>query len=429
MSETFYLFFWIVFISLFSLSLHLLTVESKFKPFTTTILCMIFSCVLIFVNAVIFKDQDLSKFEVQNFITILIPEFFFIYFIGKRGFIATATSTLNTYISIYTVQIIKSTFSRYIPNDYLWTEYIYIVFYPIIWIYIKHFYINLHKEIESVSPSLLKYLLFFSSVCLLEIFAYGYLIQNHIEYSLRIEIFGIAVISIYYISFAIFNKIVKEYKQKFLQLNAQKLKSRELDYIDDRLKIREKKDKELKVIRHDLRHVLITIKQLLYNNNIIEANKIIDKYTEAVDSLQLKSYCNDYVIDSIIDYYAGICEKNNIKFNVQINNFEDILDISNYDFAIFISNCLENAVNASKKINDNRQIDFTLLNNNGRLILQIKNVFNGKIKLDKNGKPISKSKNHGIGSDSIEWFAQRHNLDLSYSITKTIFTISVLFPH
>lgn len=428
MPEEFYIYFWIIFISFFSLSMLLLTLESRFKKKVTTILVLVFSILLIIANCYFYSNKNMSAFEVYNIFTILLPQMIFIFLIGKRGFIATVTSALNTYISIYTIQILKSIISRYIPNNFMWTEYFYIVFYPIIWIFVKQYYINLHNDIEKISPKLISYLLLFSLVIYGEIIAYGYLIRLTTEHVLRFEIFGVAVLSIYYVSFFIFYKIIKSYNFRLQEMNVQELKNRELEYLDDRLKVREQKEQQLKIIRHDLRHVLITIKQLLYNNNIIEANKIIEKYTENVDSLQLKSYCNDSVIDSVIDYYANICTKHNITFNVQVNNFEEVLNIPNYDFAIFISNCLENAVNATKKLQDNKRIDFTFLNNKGRLVLQIKNTYNGRIKI-KNGKPVSRSKYHGIGTSSIEWFAKRHNLDLDYQITKELFVISVLFNH
>ena len=427
MGEEFILYFWIIFISLFSLSMLLLTLQPRFKKRTTVILITIFTILLIGANCLIYHDKTLAIFEIANFFTILLPLLFFIFFIGKRGFISTTASVLNTYMSIYTVQILKSTISRYIPNDYIWIDYIYVVFYPIIWIFVKQFYINFQNDLEKVSPKLINYLLIFSLLIYGEIIAYGYLIQAQTVHVLRFEIFGVAVLSVYYVSLFIFYKIIQSYKAKLLELNSQELKNRELEYLDDRLKIREQKDQQLKIIRHDLRHVLISIRQLLYNNNIIEANKIIEKYTEQIDSLQLKNYCNDYVIDSVIDYYANICNKHNIEFNVQVNNFEEVLNIPNYDFAIFISNCLENAVNATKKLSENRKIDFTFLNNQGRLVLQVKNTYNGRIKFGKNHKPVSRSKYHGIGTSSIEWFAERHNLMIDYKVTKELFIISVLF--
>ena len=209
MPEEFYIYFWIIFISFFSLSMLLLTLESRFKKKVTTILVLVFSILLIIANCYFYSNKNMSAFEVYNIFTILLPQMIFIFLIGKRGFIATVTSALNTYISIYTIQILKSIISRYIPNNFMWTEYFYIVFYPIIWIFVKQYYINLHNDIEKISPKLISYLLLFSLVIYGEIIAYGYLIRLTTEHVLRFEIFGVAVLSIYYVSFFIFYKIIK----------------------------------------------------------------------------------------------------------------------------------------------------------------------------------------------------------------------------
>ena len=83
-----------------------------------------------------------------------------------------------------------------------------------------------------------------------------------------------------------------------------------------------------------------------------------------------------------LDYYKKLAINNSIEFKIKINNFEEILDVPSSEMGVFISNCLDNAFNAVNKLDDNKHIDFIFLNNNGRLILQIKNNFNGSIILD-----------------------------------------------
>lgn len=67
------------------------------------------------------------------------------------------------------------------------------------------------------------------------------------------------------------------------------------------------------------------------------------------------------------------------------------------------------------------------INNMGRLILQVENSFNGQIEKDKDDKPTSSLSGHGIGTNSIHWFAERNNLSVNYNITDSVFKISVLF--
>ena len=87
----------------------------------------------------------------------------------------------------------------------------------------------------------------------------------------------------------------------------------------------------------------------------------------------------------------------------------------------------ENAINASLKLESNRLINFTFLNNNGRLVLKVENNYNGIIELDNENNPTNHEENHGIGTASIQYFAKRNDLIIDYEITQNIFKIIILF--
>ena len=421
--------FWIIFITIFSHTILLKTTTKRFSFKTNLIWASIISLVLIISNIFYYINKPLSHLELYSYLTILTPLFIYRLFASKRSIISSITSSVNIYIMVYTVQLIKSAVSRHLPSDALWIEFVSLLLYVIIWLYVIKFYTNFHNELEVIAPNLIGFLLFFSVVIYLEIIAYGYLLQISYKYisSLKLDIFGIAILSVYFLSYAVFYHILKHYKLSLVEKNEQFLRQKEINYIEDRIKVRERKDKQLRILRHDFRHILISMQQYINEDNKTEARKLIENYIEIVDSSQVKSYCKDYIIDAIIDYYATLSEKNNIAFNIDINDFEEVLNIPRQEMAVFISNCLENAVNATTKLSENRRIDFTFLNNHGRLILQIKNTYNGVIQLDSNHKPISYKKEHGLGTSSIELFAKKYNLIIDYSVTKDIFSISVLF--
>ena len=133
------------------------------------------------------------------------------------------------------------------------------------------------------------------------------------------------------------------------------------------------------------------------------------------------------MINSVLDYYNTQCNNNNIKFNIKINNFEDELKVPIEEIVVLISNCLDNAMNALSRINSKKYINFTFLNNNGRVILQIKNSYDGKIELDKQKFPINYDINHGFGTKSIKNFAKKYKVNLDYKIKQSTFEITFLF--
>lgn len=414
-----------ILLALFSMACLLLVNKPKGSTRKTIIYTTLFMLVLLTFNVIGFYDLGRIEFESYNMITIFIPQAIFAYYMGKRTFKSSITASLNAFLAVYALQLVKNLLFRYFDLEI--TEYTQILLYPFVLFFLKHSYLKLHNEIELFIPKLLFAILLFTGITYTELFVYNYLVNNTTAHVLRYDIFGVAIMSIYFVSILIFNIIIKQYKTYVIDLKDRQILERELSLLEDALKMREIKDDQLRILRHDLRHVLITINSLINENKLEEASKLINEYSTQINKTTTEIYCNDNIINSIIEYYDALCKENNIEFRVKMNNFEEILSISSHEMAIFISNCLENAINATKKLDNNRYISFTFLNNQSRLVLQIENSFDGNIEFDSENIPTNKNLGHGIGTSSMKWFASRNGLLINYDISEKTFKISVLF--
>ena len=195
----------------------------------------------------------------------------------------------------------------------------------------------------------------------------------------------------------------------------------------NQFQIRVEKDKQMKIIRHDTRHVLTIVSTLLKEGKKKKAIEFIDEQINLIDSTKVTTYCKDAIINAIIYYYKELCDKNNIKLNIRVKNIDNCLKINTSEVAILLANCLENSFNAVNKLKENREINFIFINNNGVLLMQISNQYEGEIKLDKKNRPINTNENHGIGTKSIQEFVDKYNLMLDYEITKEKFSLSIIF--
>ena len=110
-----------------------------------------------------------------------------------------------------------------------------------------------------------------------------------------------------------------------------------------------------------------------------------------------------------------------------VQGIDDALNIPPFEVSVLISNCLDNAIKAAAKLKNNRMVDFKFINNDGRVILQCKNNYDGILLIDKDGRPTNLAKGHGLGSDSIELFAKKYNLSIDYDISENIYKITILF--
>jgi sensor histidine kinase regulating citrate/malate metabolism len=247
------------------------------------------------------------------------------------------------------------------------------------------------------------------------------------QHVLRLEIFGVAILSVYILSIIFMHYLIKQYHSKIVNIKDNEWLENHLQYTIEQIKQQERKDNELRILHHDLRHILTTTSTLIQDNNNEKALEFLNQYISLINGTRRRRYCEDSLINASLDYYYNICQDNNIKFNCKLNNIEEALKIPSHEVAVVISNCLENAINASLKLESNRLINLTFLNNNGRLVLRVENNYNGIIEVDNNNHPISTEENHGIGTASIQYFAKRNDLIIDYEMTNSLFKIIILF--
>ena len=418
----------IIAVSLFIGIMILFTKQKRFNNVIHIIITAIYTIAAAIINIQFYAKGNYSSFQTYMFVTLFLPLLILLVVLSKQRIFSSITFILNTYITIFTINVLRYLALRYIKIDALIIDSISFVLYPMLWTYVKYFYFDLQNEIDELIPKIIPILFLYAAITLGEIMVYEFLSELFEQSLLRFQIFCAAILSIYFVSFLIFNLLFKAYKNKLVDISYEENLQKEAHYIEGKLETYEQTKSELRILKHDLKHVLITVNQLMSNNQLDEANEYIQNYTAKIDNVvDTRKYSNNPIIDSIISYYVNICEKHNITFNIQLDDFENNLNISDLDFSVFISNCLENAVNATKKLNKNKEITFSLINNKHRFIMQIKNTYNGRIKLDRNNYPIATTKNHGIGTTSIKWFVEKYHWDLNYEISKTHFTISILF--
>ena len=411
---------------LFCMTLLLVVSGTKYSIKKTLLITIPFTIVIISINGLIFAPLGLEKLESYYILSMFLPQAILIAFIGKRRKLPLFTGILNAYLAFYLIRLFESILLRY--SHSAWIQIIlYFISLPLIIIYLNNFYNKLQNMVERVVPHYLWLLIIYALSMLFEIYTYRYLVTQTTEHVLRTEIFGVAIFSVYIISITGFYLFLKQYENTLITSFDNKLFDRQINIILKMAKIKESKENELKILRHDMKHLLIAINSLIQNEEYDVALETINSYVSLVENTKNIKFCNEPLINSILDYYNNKCIENNIQFKVKINNFEDALNVNIRELIIVISNCLDNAINASLKVPDNRFVSFIFLNNHNRLILQIKNKYNGKIKVDENNLPTNPNEMHGYGTRSIEMFAKRNNITLDYNITKTTFEITLLF--
>ncbi len=411
----------------FSMLLLLIVSGSRFSRLKTFLIVIPITFTILLVNTFVFEFFKFEEVLIWNILGVFIPEALLVFIIGKRKGLSLFTGIINAFLLTYFVVLIVVVGMNFADNELLFRGIVYVTCFPLAAIYLNFFYNKLHNIVESSLPKMLWLLLLYGVAMFVEIGLYQNIVNTTSQNILKINVFSLALLSVYTVSIVGFYMFLKSYQKELINNFDTKILNKQIENIMEISELKAQSDNELRILRHDMKHVLITLSSLINNGEIEQAQELINSYNVSIENTKRKRYCNDSLINSVLEYYEQQCANNDIKFSTKINNFEELLTIPSNEIIVVISNCLDNAINASLKLKNNRSVTFIFLNNNGRLILQIKNKYDGNISFDTNNLPTNDNEEHGFGTKSIELFAKRNNITLDYAVTKTTFEITLLF--
>lgn len=182
---------------------------------------------------------------------------------------------------------------------------------------------------------------------------------------------------------------------------------------------------KVRQLYHDINNHMACIRRI--------QNKDINEYIDSIND-ELREYKNTFntenmILDIILNEKKSICNKNNIELFCDIN-FSECDFIEMIDVSSIFSNILDNAIEACKKVENNRYINIRGTIVKFYYVIKCDNSKNNEIKI-KNKKIITSKKDkflHGIGLRSIKSSLNKYNGDLEIIDEKNEFTINIYIP-
>ena len=179
---------------------------------------------------------------------------------------------------------------------------------------------------------------------------------------------------------------------------------------------------DLRGLKHDMRNHLNNILNYVNrhgNTNTKEIDGYISQIEEAVAQLDISSKSGNAITDIIIYQRQQEAKKQNLRFDVDFV-FPKELAIDIYDVAVILNNALDNAFEASRKLDDEPNISLRSYMKGTLFFIEIKNEYMEKITLDKEtGLPYTNKKNkklHGIGIENIRKCAEKYMGDIDIEL-------------
>lgn len=139
-------------------------------------------------------------------------------------------------------------------------------------------------------------------------------------------------------------------------------------FLLDQIQNYERSEEKNSQFRHDVRHHLLHMANLIDAGNPKAALDYIEEYDKVVLSLSQKRYCTNAVINNLLSSYGARFQERNIAFSVkcQVNEKLKMKDI---DLVSMLGNLLENAMHASEKSTKETKMTAIYLTRNGHHLM------------------------------------------------------------
>ncbi|MEG0769785.1 MAG: GHKL domain-containing protein [Ruthenibacterium sp.] len=187
---------------------------------------------------------------------------------------------------------------------------------------------------------------------------------------------------------------------------------------------------QMAIYRHDLRHLQLALMAYLKDGDTNGAMQALECFSSTIAEPTVL-YSKDRLLNSLFNHYISLCQQKNIRIHLQLALPEQF-PCEPMDFAITLSNAMENAINACEKLSPERVRELWLRceKQKNSLFFEVKNTFAGTVVLDQlSGLPVTSLPEHGYGTRSIAIFGKKHNALPDFSVENGIFCLRLLIPY
>jgi sensor histidine kinase YesM len=230
-----------------------------------------------------------------------------------------------------------------------------------------------------------------------------------------------------FVSWKVINLHFNNFEEKIQLKSTNHMLSIQMKALHHQAETIRENDEKLRILKHDLRHHVHILSSLLQNGDTIHALDHLKQLDNQLDTVTPVIFCNNLIINSALIVYLARAKEYKINISSEMNVPENIPFDSN-DIAILFANVLENAIQASLvSKSDHREIHISSKYVDSKLVIMVKNRFEGKVSFNDDGMPISMETGHGIGMQSIHALVKKYSGHVVCSHKDNWFTISFMF--
>lgn len=234
-----------------------------------------------------------------------------------------------------------------------------------------------------------------------------YLIPGYVGFELSSSIIKPAIALLMLGGYSILMFLFTSIKNEMDARHNAQLSALQLSALQSRMEAVQAAENVIRTERHDLRHRLQAVAELIARGNREEALAFLDAATKRLDAQKEVRWCHPPVLDAVFSSYFDQANNEGIHVTAKIS-LPDTLTVDEGALAIVVANALENAIHANLKLpQKQREICCKMVGSPG-IMLEISNPCSEDVTFDAEGLPVAHREGHGLGVQYISAFCQKN---------------------
>lgn len=228
-------------------------------------------------------------------------------------------------------------------------------------------------------------------------------ISDDIRMFIVLCVFGIVVINIVtvYLVVNLSKKNTAVRENQLLRIQ-QKYQQQYLENAENQYEI-------IRKLRHDFKNHNIVISSLLENGDFDKAKLFVGDYLNHISVSNAVVNTDNNIVNAIVNCKSEVA--NGLNIETSIVTVSDFCGIDDLDLCSLISNMFDNAIDACRKVKENRQIYFSIKKDDSHYVFCMKNSIKGSV-IKNNPDLVTTKKDkhlHGLGTKIIKDIAKKYN--------------------
>jgi signal transduction histidine kinase len=185
--------------------------------------------------------------------------------------------------------------------------------------------------------------------------------------------------------------------------------------------------RDLAEFRHDMQNHLSVMDNLLQKQDYPEVNRYLAELTRHMTQSAALCDTGNTVVDSVVNYAFRNAGTQEISVEITAK-IPECMPLQVEDTVTILSNLLDNAVTAVRRLPENRRIALKLSYRRGCLYILVENTFDGIVKYQDGRLMTTKedTQTHGLGLASVCSAVEKYNGCLQLEHDNGLFTASIV---